>query len=155
MFATHPTTAARRDELRRMAEGSTGEAGAEPLRKALAPLRFGWIQDEIKRGQYEESLVLFDRMVKVDAQDIAALYARGEVYRLRDEGNDAELALADLQRASLQIKAPAETFRSLGLLHQQRRDVPAASAAFQKYLAVAPQAADAGLVRGYLTGLTP
>lgn len=155
IFATHPTTTDRRDELRRMAEGSQGELGAEPLRKAFAPLRMGWIQDEIKRGQYEESLVLFDRIVARDGQDVEALYARGEVYRLRDEGSDGERALADLQHASLQIKAPPETFRSLGLLFQQRRDTPAAADAFRKYLAVAPQAADAGLVRGYLTDLKP
>ncbi|NML45520.1 M48 family metalloprotease [Ramlibacter sp. G-1-2-2] len=155
IFATHPPTTERRDELRRMAENSKGELGADSLRKAFAPLRFGWIQDEIKRGQYEESLVLFDRILKRDGQDAEALYARGEIYRLRDEGSDNMKAMDDLQHASMQIKAPAETFRSLGLLYQQRSDAPAATAAFQKYLAVAPQAADAGLVRGYLTDLKP
>ena len=40
-----------------------GTSAKKSYRKAIAPLRFGWLQDEIKRGQYEESLVLFDRML--------------------------------------------------------------------------------------------
>ena len=155
IFATHPTTAGRRDELRQMAGSAGGDLGAERLRQAIAPQRFGWLQDEIKRGQFEESLVLLDRMVARDAQDVEALYARGEVYRLRDEGADANRALADLDLAA-QFKAPpAETFRSLGLLHQQRRDSVAAVSNFEQYLIKAPRAADAGLVRGYLTDLKP
>jgi hypothetical protein len=155
IFATHPTTAGRRDELRQMAGNGGGDLGADRLRQAIAPLRLSWLQDEIKRGQYEESLVLLDRMVARDAQDVEALYARGEVYRLRDEGGDGNRALADLNLAA-QLKAPpAETFRSLGLMHQQRRDPVAAVANFEQYLIKAPNAADAGLVRGYLTDLKP
>jgi hypothetical protein len=155
IFATHPTTAGRRDELRQMAGNGGGDLGAERLRQAIAPLRFGWLQDEIKRGQYEESLVLLDRMVARDAQDVEALYARGEIYRLRDEGGDGNRALADLQLAA-QFKAPpAETFRSLRLMHQQRRDTVNAVANIEQSLIKAPDAADAGLVRGYLTDLKP
>jgi len=155
IFATHPTTVGRRDELRQMAGSAGGDLGAERLRQAIAPLRFGWLQDEIKRGQYEESLVLLDRMVARDAQDVDALYARGEVYRLRDEGGDGGRALADLQLATTFKAPPAETFRSLGLMHQQRRDTVNAVANFEQYLIKAPNAADAGLVRGYLTDLKP
>ena len=156
IFATHPTTAGRRDELRQLAaDDRGGDLGAERLRQAIAPLRFGWLQDEIKRGQYEESLVLFDRMVARDGQDAEALYARGEVYRLRDESGDGDRALADLDLAARAKQPAAETFRSLGLVHQERRDSAAAIQAFQQYLALAPRAADAGLVRGYLTDLKP
>jgi predicted Zn-dependent protease len=155
IFATHPTTAGRRDELRQMAGTRGGDLGADRLHQAIAPLRMGWLQDEIKRGQYEESLVLFDRMVSRDGQDAEALYARGEVYRLRDEGGDGERALADLDRAARSSKPPAETFRSLGLVYRERKDDRAAREAFQQYLALAPQAGDAGLVQGYLTDLKP
>jgi regulator of sirC expression with transglutaminase-like and TPR domain len=64
-------------------------------------------------------------------------------------------ALADFDLASQAKQPPAETFRSLGLVYQQRKDNTAASKAFQQYLAMAPKAADAGLVRGYLTDLKP
>jgi predicted Zn-dependent protease len=153
MFETHPNTAGRRDALLQLAGDAGGVTGADTYRKAIAPLRFGWLQDEIKRGQYEESLVLFGRMLKTDARDADVLFARGEVYRMREEAGDVEKALADLDRASKLAKPPAETFRSLGLLHKQRNDRPAAAQAFETYLAQAPQAADAGLVRGYLADM--
>jgi predicted Zn-dependent protease len=150
MFATHPPTAHRRDDLLKLAGNAGGVTRADEYRAVIAPLRFGWIEDEIKRGQYEESLVLFDRLLARDGNDIEVRYARGEVYRLRDESGDAPRALDDLTQASYAIKAPPETFRSLGLVHRSRADGPSARQAFEKYLAVAPEAPDAGLVKSYL-----
>ena len=155
IFDTHPTSAGRRDELLELAGTDGGDKGEARYREAIAPLRLGWLQDEVKRGQYEESLVLFDRMLARDAQDAQALYARGEVYRLREDAGDAERALADLDRASRLATAPPEAFRSLGLVHKQRNDPIRAAQAFQSYLAQAPQAGDAAMVRSYLTELKP
>lgn len=155
LFTTHPTTAGRRDELLKLAGGKGGDDGAERFRQAIAPMRFGWIQDEIKRGQYEESQIVFDRLIKARADDAEALYARGEVYRLRDDAGDSARALADLERASRVASAPPETYRSLGLVHKQRNENVAALQSFQKYLAQAPEAPDAAMVRSYLTDLKP
>lgn len=155
MFQTHPTTAGRRDELLQLAGDKGGTTGEDSFRKAVAPLRFGWLQDEVKRGQYEESLILFDRLIQHDTKDADVVFARGEVYRLRDEGSDVERALADLDRASRMDKAPALAFRSLGLVHKQRNDPAAAVQAFESYLAKAPDAPDAALVRSYLTEMKP
>jgi predicted Zn-dependent protease len=148
---THPATAERRDELRALAADLGGRKGRDNLRQAIAPLRFGWIQDEIKRGQYEESLVLFDRLVADDPHDADVLFARGEVRRLRGDGTDGERALVDLGAAAQMPAARADVFRSLGLLYRQRNDPAAAQQAFQRYLAQAPQAPDAPMVRSYLT----
>ncbi|MES2938071.1 MAG: M48 family metalloprotease [Pseudomonadota bacterium] len=150
MFSTHPPTAHRRDDLLQLAGSGGGKTGETEYRKAVAPLRFGWIEDEIKRGQYEESLVLFNRLLARDAADGEVLYARGEIHRLRDEGGDGAKALDDLQRASRIDRVPAETFRSLGLVHRTRGDARAASEAFEKYLSLAPAAPDAGMVKSYL-----
>jgi predicted Zn-dependent protease len=155
IFATHPTTEGRRDELLALAGPRGGDKGEDRYRKAIAPLRFGWMLDEIKRGQYEESLLLFERMVAREPRDPQALFARGEVLRLRDESGDGERALVDLERASGLAAPPAETFRSLGLAYQQRNDKPRALQAFERYLAQAPQAHDAAMVRSYLADLKP
>lgn len=155
MFTTHPTTAGRRDELLQLAGARGGETGADRFQRVIAPLRLGWLRDEIKRGQYEESLVLFDRMLRHQAADAEVLYARGEVYRLRDEGGDAARALADLQQATALPQPPVLAWRSLGLVHKQRNDRASALQAFEQYLALAPDAPDAGLVRGYLVELKP
>lgn len=155
IFDTHPVTAGRRDELMELAGTAGGVTGEERYRAVIAPFRLGWLQDEVKRGQYEESLVLFDRMLKKEPQDAEVLFARGEVYRLRGEPGDAERALADLQGASGLAKAPPETFRAIGFIAQQRGDKAAASQAFQSYLDKAPQAPDAAMVRSYLAEMRP
>ncbi|HET8745512.1 MAG TPA: tetratricopeptide repeat protein [Ramlibacter sp.] len=155
IFDTHPTSAGRRDELLALAGNQAGDKGQDRYRKVIAPLRMGWLHDEIKRGQYEESLILFDRMIARDPQDAEVLFARGEVYRLREEKGDGERALADLERASRLPKPPAETFRSLGLLHQERHERAAAAQAFETFLAQAPDAPDAAMVRSYLSELKP
>jgi beta-barrel assembly-enhancing protease len=121
--------------------------------------RFGWIQDEIRRGQFEESIVLFGRMIKADSQDAMALYGRGEAHRLRAGKDDANAALADLNAAvaleTPQSKPIPESWRSLGLVHKQSNNASAAASAFEKYLAMAPEAADANLIKHYLTELKP
>lgn len=155
MFATHPPPGNRRDELLKMAGAGGGKVGEAEFRKVIAPLRFGWICDEIKRGQYEESIVLFDRLLKRDAEDPELLYARGEVFRLRDEQGDQAKALDDLARSTTIVKAPPEAFRSLGLVHKARSDVASAVPAFEKYLALAPEAPDAPLIKTYLAELKP
>ena len=155
MMATHPPAANRRDELLRLAGNGEGRLGGPEFELAMAPHRFGWLQDEIRRGQYEESLVLFTRMLARNAEDAQVLFARGEVYRQRDGAEDLDRALDDLRKATAAEHAPAEAFRSLGLALRRGTDPAAAAGAFEKYLALAPEAGDAGLIKHYLTELRP
>ncbi|MBI5279635.1 MAG: M48 family metalloprotease [Burkholderiales bacterium] len=155
LFATHPPVADRRDGLLRLAGEAGGSLGAEDFERVTASHRLGWLQEEVRRGQFEESLVLFDRMLKRRPEDVQVLYARGEVFRLRDGTDDLQRAADDLVRATASDNTPAEAFRSLGLVHRRRNDMPAATAAFQRYLALAPEAGDAGLIKTYLPGQQP
>jgi beta-barrel assembly-enhancing protease len=150
LFATHPPVANRRDDLMKLAGEAGGTLREAEYRKVIAPLRFGWIEDEIRRGQYEESLVLFDRMAAKDSGDAEVLYARGEIYRLRDEAGDPQRSFDNLLAASRLQAVPAGTYRSLGLVYRQRADRAQAVESFEKYLQVAPDAPDAGLVKSYL-----
>jgi beta-barrel assembly-enhancing protease len=153
MFATHPPVGNRRNELLKLAGEGAGTTGTSEYQRMIAPLRFGWIEDEIKRGQFEESVVLFDRLLAAKPADSEVLYARGEIYRLRGDAEDLPRSLDDLTRAAASEKPPSETFRSLGLVHKQRGDAPAAAQAFEKYLAMVPDAPDAGLLKAYLSEL--
>jgi len=155
MMATHPPVETRRDDLLKFAGSATGSTGGPEFRQAMAPHRLGWIHDEIKRGQFEESLVLFDRLLSQDRSDAQLLYARGEVYRLRAGKDDQQHALESLTGATTQANPPAEAFRALGLVHKQRAENDSAFQSFEKYLAVAPEAPDAGLIRNYIAELKP
>lgn len=153
MFATHPPVAERRDTLMALAGGASGERGVRPLQVALASHRLNWLQDEIKRGQYEESLVLFDRLLAQNSSDPSLLLSRGEVFRLRARLDDLPRALQDLSAASVMPGVPPEVHRSLALLHRQRGDKPAAIDSLERYLQLLPQAADAPLMERYLSEL--
>lgn len=160
LFATHPPVGTRRDDLLKLAgeeRGVSGRTNAAEFQKVIAPLRFGWLQDEIKRGQFEESVVLFDRLMQRNPQDAEVLFARGEIYRQRAEKDDLAHSLDDLQKATSfsPETTPALTYRSLGLLHKQRMDSPAAVQAFEKYLSLVPDAPDGGMVKSYLSELRP
>lgn len=155
LLATHPAAANRRDELLRLAGARGGETAAPALEQVIAAHRIEWLLAEVRRGQYEQSLVLFDRVLMRSPGDVATRFARAEVYRLREAQGDLDRAGQDLVLATTSPQAPAQAFRALGLLRQRQGDAPAAVAAFEQYLARAPQAGDAGLIRNYLTQLKP
>jgi beta-barrel assembly-enhancing protease len=158
MFATHPAIEDRRTELIKLIAPG-GQSKPLALAKILEKHRMSWVQDEVRRGQFEESMVLFGRMIKTNPQDEMALYGRGESFRLRAGQNDMDKALADFQaittRDAPERKDIPEAWRSLGLVHQQRKDAVSAAQAFEKYLSLAPDAADANLIKHYLTELKP
>jgi predicted Zn-dependent protease len=153
LFATHPTSEERRQTLEREAAGGSGDVGTEAYRQRLAPLRFELLEDEVKRGRYDESLVLMNRLIEREPAHAELLYFRGEVRRLRNADGDAAAALADFEAAVATGSPPAVTWRSMGHLYLARRQADAARAAWERYLAAAPDAADAPLIRQTLEQL--
>ena len=155
LLATHPAAANRRDELLRLAGSRGGQAGTAAFERAIAGHRLDWLLAEVRRGQYEQSLVLFDRALTQAPDDASVRFARGEVYRLREASGDLERATNDLVRATALATAPAQAFRALGLVRRRLGDTPGAVSAFEHYLARAPQAGDASLIQTYLSQLKP
>ena len=148
------TAHAQESDIKHLAPGFHARARRRGRISARDRAAAVWLDpDEIKRGQYEESLVLFDRLLARKPADPEVLYARGEVYRLRGDKDDLPRALDDLSRAAGAQKPPAETFRSLGLVQKQLGNAQAAAEAFDRYLALDPHAPDAGLLRSYLSDL--
>lgn len=147
LFATHPTSEERRRTLEREAAGGSGQVGTEAWQRMLAPLRLMLLDDELKRGRLDESLVLLNRMLAAEPDSAELRYYRGEARRLRNASDDAALALADLQAATQDPKAPVQAWRAMGYLQRQLQQPDAARAAWTRYLERAPDAADAALIR--------
>lgn len=147
LFATHPTSEERRRTLERDAAGGSGEVGTAAWRERIAPLRLGLLEDELKRGRLDETLVLTDRMLAAEPGDAVLLHFRGEARRLRNADGDTERAFADLLAASASPQALAVTWRSLGHLYIAAQRPDDARTAWQRYLAAAPEAPDAALIR--------
>jgi predicted Zn-dependent protease len=154
LFASHPPSDERRETLRTLGKAE-GDKAEQAYRERMAAWQIEFLEDEIKRGQYPETIALLDRKLTIEAQRPDLLYARAEAKRLRGQDKDVEQALADLSAASTMPNAPAQAYRSLGLLLRERKDNVGAAAAFTRYLEAAPAAADAGLIKAYLSELQP
>lgn len=152
LFATHPPSAERRDELKRLAR-SGGGAFEQAYREAMSPWQFRLLEDELKRGQYEESIALLDRKIALNPERPDLRFFRAETRRLRAQGTDLDQALAELSEASRMQAAPPQTYRSLGLVLRMRNDRGGAADAFKRYLELAPAAPDAGIINSYLSEL--
>lgn len=154
LFASHPPAAERQEKLAELAKADPGGVTNEAAwRERMAPFMQGWLAEEIKRGQHEESLALFSRLIARSPGAAAYAWARGEVYRLRAAEGDLDLALADYGRAVAAGGEPAETHRGMGLVHRTRREAAQARASFQRYLEAAPQAPDFAMIKSYVEEL--
>jgi predicted Zn-dependent protease len=152
LFATHPPSEERRDELKRLAR-SGGETFEQTYRETMSPWQFALLEDELKRGQYEESIALLDRKIALSPERPDLRFFRAETRRLRAQGTDLDQALAELSEASRMQAAPPQTYRSLGLVLRTRNDRAGAADAFKRYLELAPAAPDAGIINSYLSEL--
>lgn len=152
-WATHPGVEQRQQQLEQWAEGGSGFIGAAEFQARLDPLLWELLEDELKRAQYDESLVLLERHCQARPQRGDLRWFRAEARRLRDQDGDAALALADCDAALALDKAPPQAHRSAGLIHRQQGRKADALAAFERYLQALPGAPDAGLVQSYVSEL--
>ncbi|MEW5892666.1 MAG: M48 family metalloprotease [Pseudomonadota bacterium] len=153
LFASHPPAEERQQALVERAAQiapAKAETGKAAYRAAMAPHRWGWLEDELKRRKSGETLALFQRLLQEAPQDGELHYFLGEAYRLRAAEGDRQRALDAYQAAAKQANAPAEVHRSLGMLYQQQGERAAAQEAFRRYLAAKPGAADAEMIQLYL-----
>jgi beta-barrel assembly-enhancing protease len=112
---------------------------------------------DLRAGRFELARRQLDRALAADPDDPIAHLLYGDLLRLasqraadgaRSEG--VRQAAERYRRAAELDPGYAEPFRQLGLLYYQEGDVAGTRAAFERYLAVKPTAADAPRVREYL-----
>jgi predicted Zn-dependent protease len=154
LFATHPASDERREALER--EGKAGgEKAEQAYRDHMEAIELGFLEDEIKRGQYEETIAMLDRKLKDRPERGDYVYCRAEARRLRGKGQDLEQARTELTAAAAMKRTPPQAYRSLGLLLRTTQDKAGAAAAFSRYLELAPIAPDAGIIKVYISELQP
>lgn len=154
LFASHPGIEDRHATLEALTRDATGALGEEDYLRHLAPVLPMLIEDELKRGQYDESIVLFARRSQGRPERGDFRYALGEARRLRGQEGDLAAAEQNLRAALSLEQPPPATHRSLGLLLRQLDRRTEAQEAFRRYLQAAPAAADAAMIQSYLNDLT-
>jgi predicted Zn-dependent protease len=154
LFATHPAAEDRQADLARLAADSPGGALNEAAWQAhMQPHLRTWLADEVKRGHFAESIALLTRLMSRPQRRADYAFARGEVYRLRGKDGDSDAALADYKAAAAFGSEPPQTHRGLGMIYRRAHQFDEARASFERYLALAPDAPDALMIRSYLEEL--
>ena len=113
---------------------------------------------ELRVGRFDLAETDVVRVLAEDPRDPAAVMVAAEIARLRaqrvaagsERATYMQEALRRYRRAMELDPSNAEPLRQLGLLYYQEHDIANARAAFERYLAVAPAAADAARIREYL-----
>jgi len=142
----HPTELERTTTLRRlaMAMNKPGEDGKARYDMALAGWRAQWIDDEIKRNDFEGTDYILRQIAGPDwTPDL--LFARAELYRTRGHPHDLAAAVGFYRDVVARDPTHAEAYRGLGLAQLRSHDAAGAEA-LRTYLTMKPAAEDAAMI---------
>ncbi|MCS6779155.1 MAG: hypothetical protein NZ555_05595 [Geminicoccaceae bacterium] len=147
----HPLEGERRSPSAAIRGPARQVPASESWRRLVLAERPARLAAEIEAGSWNRALHLIEAWRAVDPEAADLLWARGETLRRRDEPGDRAAALADLERAARDPRAPVATFRSLGLLLDREGRPAEAAEAYRTYLARSPRAPDRSLIEGRLS----
>lgn len=150
--ASHPPEAERAMSLAGLAlpDATARDDGADRYRAALARFMPLVLDDQIKLNDFGGSEYLIQSLA-VGGWTAELWLARGELYRAR--GNQRDLAnAADFYRHAIELNASmADAYRGLGLSLLKTGQMMDGQKALRNYLALKPEAPDAGLIRMMLS----
>lgn len=155
IFNTHPITPDRIAALEALAAGRATPSEGERARYRAQIRKFlpAWLVDDLRRRDYGQTLHLIDRLA-ADGEDLGVLeFYRGEAFRRRRLDGDQDKALEAYASASGRPDAPVAVWRELGDMLGKAGKPVEARAAWETYLAKAPDAEDRWLVEASLKKL--
>lgn len=154
IFDSHPMGKDRIEAIKsELKDEPSGELARERYRAAIRPHLARWLQDELRRRDYGETLQIIDRLAQ-DGDDLGVLnFYKAEAYRLRRKDGDVDRARDAYLVAAAHDDAPPQVWRELGEARRKSNDPAGAKAAFESYLAKVPEAEDAWLVQDTLKTL--
>jgi len=168
-FGSHPRLTERIDTTRELVRTRYAATAASPaavvdtedFRLRMRPVVRDNAYEDIRAGRFAVARRQLDRVLAVTPNDPLAHVYYGDLHRLQSQrARDAEqkrqsaaLALASYARAVELDPALPEPHRQLGFLYYQQKDGVRAREAFERYLALKPDAADARRIKEYLVEL--
>ncbi len=162
MFSSHPRLEDRISNLEKYIKRTKRKKGYLPgavpdaavYNRGIAPALLINAKLDLREQQFERSREALTKLLSVDADNAEAHFLVGETYRRENPlGPDFATSLAAYQSALQEDPSFADAYREIGMANRMTGDTAAAQAAFRRYLDEAPDAPDAGIVRGYLEGL--
>lgn len=146
--ASHPPNAERATYLAALAlpEGATRDAGTLRYREAMKDWLPLFLDDQIKLNDFGASEFILENLAE-GGWTAPLLYARGELYRGRGAQRDLVYA-AEFYAAAIALDPiHAEAYRGLGLSLIKTGERTRGQEALQRYLELAPEAPDKGMIR--------
>lgn len=162
MWSSHPRLEDRiknlQKEIKRAKRDKEYVAGTVPDSRdyydAIAPVLLINARLDLREQQFERARESLSHYLEVRPDSAEAQFLTGESYRRANPAGPAfDESLAAYQAALDRDSGFADAHREIGMAHRMLGNNDEARAAFEQYLAAAPDAADAGIVRGYLEGL--
>lgn len=165
-----PRLAERADAAATLLRGRYGASAAPPgtgdtpeFGVRMRPVVLENAYEDIRVGRFALARAQLDRVLALTPDDPVAHLYYGDLHRLQAQRAVAPAARAAharrarerYERAVALDPSLAQSHRQLGLLHYQERDAVRARAAFERYLTLQPDAADAARIREYLLQLDP
>jgi len=150
LLETHPAPETRMVDLRASARevttAATTDRGRDRYLRALGDHRRTLLDDQVKLNDPGASLYIVRNLAK-DGWNGLLRYYEGEIWRLKGGPGDSALAGRSFAAAVAYPDAPPEAWRAHGyqLLKDGRSEE--GRAALKRYLALAPRAPDAAMVR--------
>ncbi len=116
---------------------------------------------DIRAGRFGLARKQLDRVLAITPRDPIAHLYYGDLHRLQsqrarsreEKAAEAQRALERYEQAAALDPSYPEPFRQLGLLYYQQKEPVRAREAFEKYLALRPDAPDARRIKEYLVEL--
>ena len=113
---------------------------------------------DIQAGRFALAATQLDRVLALTPKDPVAQLYYGDLYRLQsqrardvaDKADKGKKALERYERSAELDPAFPDPFRQLGFLYYQQKENLRAKEAFQKYLALKPDAPDARRIKEYI-----
>lgn len=147
-FASHPTDLERADTLSLLANRVPGGEydGSDALAQALAPWRAHFLEDQLTLGDFGGTEFLLERLAG-ENWTAPLLFARAELYRNRGNPRDLVASAGFYREALAKDPSLAAADRGLGLSLLRTGQTTDGKAALSRYLAAAPGASDAAMLR--------
>jgi len=92
------------------------DAGRDRFLAATLPFRASMLRDELRLRRPAATQLLLDRLSATSSASGEIQFFQGKLYRLRAASGDDARAIAAYEKAISMGDAPAETYRSLGLV---------------------------------------
>jgi predicted Zn-dependent protease len=168
-FGSHPRLRERIESTRELIDTTYAGAATAPDRVRNTEdfdLRLRTVvrenaYEDIRLGRFALAQRQLDRALQVTPRDPVAHLYYGDLHRLRaqrarsleDKSAEAARALARYEQAAGLDPAFPDPWRQLGFLYYQQKEQGRAKAAFEKYLALKPDAPDGRRIKEYLLEL--